>query len=992
MVELWKLKISKNMKKILYILLFCSQVSLGQTLELVKDINTIQYSNILNSSAKINGFLYFASLTNDKYSLWKTDGTTAGTVQVLTELTDVIFKNIFQATPTKFYAEVINAGVNQLWITDGTVAGTTNLLNISTLIGYPQTMIGNIFYFIHKPPAATNFQLWKTDGTVSGTTMVSDFGFTTGFFNIYGITNLNGSLLISTTYISGSSLWLSNGTAAGTTKIVDINTNYTRVPIKFGVLGTKAYFINDDAANGQELWETDGTAAGTHLFVDILAGTGSSLPIESTYTNCNGLLFFVAKNGSLYKLFKTDGTVSGTVALSDGTNTQFASSDNGCFCANTSLYFRSSTVATGMELSKTDGTLAGTSFIKDINVGTGDSYPTDFQYINGKTFFMARTAANGREMYTTDGTTANTNIITELLPGVSDGVGFKGLGNWDINNKLVFSGYFSTTGSNKPFISDGTAAGTQLLKDLATVTTGSNPYDLTKIGNRIYFSASSNSGVYSTHNHNPYFTDGTIAGTQILKDFLVGYYPYNYGFQFENIDNTNFYFSNGGHLLCKSDGTDAGTSVVDATAIYGDFGALGNAAIFNKSDATNGNELWKNENGVSTFLKDIYTGIGGSYPNNFFKHNNQMFFYANNALYGKEIWKTDGTAAGTTLLKDMNPGTEWSYIDDIKPISFNGNFYTFLTTTNNGLTLSLIKSDGTTANTSSIRDFSQLTYHSFGYRIDINSKLFIFNNELYFTIINCDNYLSHLELWKTDGTAAGTILVKIISPDVVTVLSDLRGLSSVLNVFSFFTKGSKFYFYAHSYRFVSNSEEYFTTKLWISDGTAAGTTELATAVVDFEKNHSYFFEDKNYIFNISATEIGFVFFDAAHGQEIWKTDGTVANTQFFYDIYPGTKGSFADSFTELNGYSYFDADNSINGNELLRFNQILQIFETITTSGNWSANGTWNTNSPPAAINTAKINATHTVNIPNAGNQVKTIIMNGGTINLNGGTLEIKNQ
>ncbi len=68
-----------------------------------------------------------------------------------------------------------------------------------------------------------------------------------------------------------------------------------------------------------------------------------------------------------------------------------------------------------------------------------------------------------------------------------------------------------------------------------------------------------------------------------------------------------------------------------------------------------------------------------------------------------------------------------------------------------------------------------------------------------------------------------------------------------------------------------------------------------------------------------------------------------------------------------------------------------QIFETIAT-GDWNANTTWNTNTPPTATKTAKINSTHTVSIPNAGNNVKTIQMNGGILNLNGGTLEIKNQ
>lgn len=80
--------------------------------------------------------------------------------------------------------------------------------------------------------------------------------------------------------------------------------------------------------------------------------------------------------------------------------------------------------------------------------------------------------------------------------------------------------------------------------------------------------------------------------------------------------------------------------------------------------------------------------------------------------------------------------------------------------------------------------------------------------------------------------------------------------------------------------------------------------------------------------------------------------------------------------TDMGAYEYF---------------LVVVIYETIINGGNWNANGTWSTNSPPTATNPAKINATHTVNVPNAGNQVKTIQMNGGSINLNGGTIQINN-
>jgi hypothetical protein len=129
------------------------------------------------------------------------------------------------------------------------------------------------------------------------------------------------------------------------------------------------------------------------------------------------------------------------------------------------------------------------------------------------------------------------------------------------------------------------------------------------------------------------------------------------------------------------------------------------------------------------------------------------------------------------------------------------------------------------------------------------------------------------------------------------------------------------------------------------------------------------------------------------GQKIWdKTFGS-STTDKANSIAASADGGFV-----IAGVS----DGGISGNKtevgngdydywIVKINDSITLFETIAT-GNFNANGTWNTNTPPTATKTAKINATHTVNIPNAGNQVKTIQMNGGNINLTGGTLEIKNQ
>jgi len=80
---------------------------------------------------------------------------------------------------------------------------------------------------------------------------------------------------------------------------------------------------------------------------------------------------------------------------------------------------------------------------------------------------------------------------------------------------------------------------------------------------------------------------------------------------------------------------------------------------FSAVDPTNGNELWKSDgtaNGTS-LLRNIYTGSTGSHPSIFYSFGNLLFFRASNSTAGVELWKTDGSNAGTVLVKDIYPGS-----------------------------------------------------------------------------------------------------------------------------------------------------------------------------------------------------------------------------------------------------------------------------------------------------------------------------------------------
>ena len=92
--------------------------------------------------------------------------------------------------------------------------------------------------------------------------------------------------------------------------------------------------------------------------------------------------------------------------------------------------------------------------------------------------------------------------------------------------------------------------------------------------------------------------------------------------------------------------------------------AMGNCYYFAANDATHGTELWKSDGTAAgtVMVKDIYPGLsssGGwsSSPTALTVIGGTLYFAANDGTDGTELWKSDGTAAGTVMVKDIYAGS-----------------------------------------------------------------------------------------------------------------------------------------------------------------------------------------------------------------------------------------------------------------------------------------------------------------------------------------------
>ena len=412
-----------------------------------------------------------------------------------------------------------------------------------------------------------------------------------------------------------------------------------------GGLG-KLFFSASLPSTGREPWTSDGTEAGTLLLKNINLGAGSSSPGELTRVGST-LFFTVATPDAGSELWKSDGTEQGTVLVKDIVPGPGSSHPFWLTRVGSTLFFLATHPDTGTELWKSDGTEAGTVLVKDIYPGPGSSLgnfatgrPTE---VNGILFFAAFRPDTGWELWKSDGTDAGTVLVKDIVPGAGDSL--FGTSWLSVNGTLFFSACHPETGCEL-WKSDGTEGGTVLVKDVTPGPGSSGAAPLIGVNGVVFFRTSSPLALWRT--------DGTEAGTALIREGIVPAPARCGGGGLATVNDTLVFLAQGAHTceLWKSDGVTAEPlmDVMPAPAFANDLGAVSGLVLLSAYDDAHGLELWATD-GTSTtgMVQDIAVGAGWSSPSSFTPVGSLVFFTANDHVTGLELWAMSKSAIHRAL-------------------------------------------------------------------------------------------------------------------------------------------------------------------------------------------------------------------------------------------------------------------------------------------------------------------------------------------------------
>ena len=791
----------------------------------------------------------------------------------------------------------------------------------------PGIAIGGVLYAIRAGPARQ--ELWRTDGTIAGTRELDPLADTTPTTAASADFVRYGSGMA---FVAGPDVYVSNGRPGGTRVLYTDPAATTYHGPSVTTVGGRLWFTGSTG-----LYVTDdGTATGVR---QVSASAAATLPDA---VDAGGFAYFrhTIQAGTAVDLFRTDGTAAGTTLVAAGPIVAVGQ-------AGGRVVYQTQTVTS----SSSSG--GGT-----ISIGSDGDFDYD-GVVDGSDYSLAGGAFNGSTTARPTGqvaspTSAATGNPLQLWAVADDGTpalvrSFDDAGGLSYrytaplgNCSYFFAEEDGTT--RELWRTDGTPAGTTMVADGFTAV--DNPGQLSSDGTRLTFWSAGGTALWTS--------DGTAAGTVAVHAFASESRPAVVAY---GAVGTEYVTTTGGNLY-RSDGTPAGTTQVAGPAPAGttlgrvvadaagfwfeDLASPTNAYQISATDtlyhaAADGTGTVTAIDTTAVAISAGFYAVAGAATVTYF----QPSLPASNGSDLPPLYRTDGTAAGTFALTDpAAPG--FALAPAASRVVDNRLIFTVPDTY--GL-FTLGVTDGTVAGTVDLLDVTDLADAVI--LGDGGTGTYVVGGEYGQTVVHTGGTVAGTTdvtihgsggplsavvvggrvllaptaggtLTASDGTQAGTAAL-FTAPAGDAGVRDLTAFGSR----AFFRTDAGLWATdgtstvrlgdvpagtaaAASLTPAAAGDTVFfaaaADQLWQTDGTAAGTREVA--VVPGGIDHLTGFAGRAY----------FTTADAGHGTELWSTDGTT--TGLFADVDPGTASSAPDLLTGSGTRLYFVADDGAHGREL----------------------------------------------------------------------------